>query len=103
MATELHLRRFCVQNYKSVNDSGWIDTRSAVTPLLGKNEAGKSVLLKALYKLNPVDDEPFVRYVSSHVGATPTNFISKTGRSSRVNLINSGLALSHPRPAHGMQ
>ncbi len=60
MATDLRLRRFRVQNYKSVEDSGWIDVDPAVTALVGKNEAGKSGLLRALYKLNPVDGEKFV-------------------------------------------
>lgn len=60
MATDLRLCRFRVQNYKSVEDSDWIDVDPAVTALVGKNEAGKSGLLRALYKLNPVDKEKFV-------------------------------------------
>ncbi|WP_290380812.1 AAA family ATPase, partial [uncultured Duncaniella sp.] len=47
------LTRYKVQNFKSVKDSGWI-TCSDVTTLVGVNEAGKSNLLLALWKLNPV-------------------------------------------------
>lgn len=47
------LTRYKVQNFKSVKDSGWI-TCSDVTTLVGVNEAGKSNLLFALWKLNPV-------------------------------------------------
>lgn len=49
----MQLTKFKVQNFKSVKDSGWI-TCSDVTTLVGVNEAGKSNLLLALWKLNPV-------------------------------------------------
>lgn len=49
----MKLIRYKVQNFKSVKDSGWI-TCSDVTTLVGVNEAGKSNLLLALWKLNPV-------------------------------------------------
>lgn len=47
------LTKYKVTNFKSVKDSGWIDC-SDVTTLVGVNEAGKSNLLLALWKLNPV-------------------------------------------------
>ena len=46
------LKRYKVENFRSVLDSGWIDCDS-VTTLVGINEAGKSNLLLALWKLNP--------------------------------------------------
>jgi energy-coupling factor transporter ATP-binding protein EcfA2 len=46
------LKRYKVENVRSVQDSGWIDCDS-VTTLVGINEAGKSNLLLALWKLNP--------------------------------------------------
>lgn len=46
------LKRYKVENFRSVKDSGWIDCDS-VTTLVGINEAGKSNLLLALWKLNP--------------------------------------------------
>jgi len=59
MATEMKLTGFRVQNYKSIRDSGWVTVDGSVTALVGKNEAGKSALLSALYKLNPIDGEKF--------------------------------------------
>lgn len=46
------LKRCKVENFRSVQDSGWIDC-DTVTTLVGINEAGKSNLLLALWKLNP--------------------------------------------------
>ena len=46
------LKRYKVENFRSIQDSGWIDCDS-VTTLVGINEAGKSNLLLALWKLNP--------------------------------------------------
>lgn len=48
----MRLSRFRVTNFRSINDSGWIDCES-VTTLVGVNEAGKSNLILALWKLNP--------------------------------------------------
>jgi hypothetical protein len=42
-----------VRNFKSIDDSTSFSV-SAITCLVGKNEAGKSALLEALYKLHPV-------------------------------------------------
>lgn len=49
----MKLKQFRVTNFQSVLDSLPIET-GEVTCLVGKNEAGKSALLKALYKLNPI-------------------------------------------------
>ncbi|WP_284462375.1 AAA family ATPase [Chryseobacterium sp.] len=46
------LKRYKVENFRSVHDSGWIDCDN-VTTLVGINEAGKSNLLLALWKLKP--------------------------------------------------
>ncbi len=43
-----------VENFKSVEDSGEF-TVDDVTCLVGKNEAGKTALLEALYRINPVE------------------------------------------------
>ncbi|MBE5947718.1 MAG: OLD family endonuclease [Lachnospiraceae bacterium] len=48
----MKLTRYQVANFRSVEDSGWIDCND-VTTLVGINESGKSNLLLALWKLNP--------------------------------------------------
>ena len=49
------LKRFRVTNFRSIMDSGWIDCDD-VTSLVGINEAGKSNVILALWKMNPVRD-----------------------------------------------
>ncbi len=51
----MNLFRFRVTNFRSVEDSGWIDTDS-ITALIGTNESGKTNLLLPLWKLNPAKD-----------------------------------------------
>lgn len=54
-----------VENYKSIEDSGWVNIND-VTCLVGKNESGKTTFLNALYKLNPHggngDFDPILEY-----------------------------------------
>ncbi len=54
----MELLAFRVQNYKCVIDSNWIPVRP-LTVLVGKNESGKTSLLKALYKFNPFKEDPY--------------------------------------------
>lgn len=48
----MKLLKYRVYNFRSVEDSGWIECDN-VTTLVGINESGKSNLLLALWKLNP--------------------------------------------------
>lgn len=48
----MKLIKYKVTNFRSVNDSGWIECDD-ITTLVGINESGKSNLLLALWKLNP--------------------------------------------------
>ena len=48
----MRLLRYRVTNFRSVEDSGWIDADD-VTALIGVNESGKSNLLLPLWKLKP--------------------------------------------------
>lgn len=65
----MKLIKFRVTGFRSVEDSGWIDT-DGVTALIGTNESGKTNLLLPLWKLNPakegaiepVPDYPRKRY-----------------------------------------
>lgn len=54
----MKLDAFRVQNYKRVEDTGWISCRD-LTVLVGKNEAGKSAVLRGLSKINPSDGEDY--------------------------------------------
>ena len=50
--------RFRVENFRNIDDSGWIPLEN-VTAFVGRNESGKTTLLKALHKFNPATDEPY--------------------------------------------
>ena len=50
--------QFRVLNYRNINDSGWIPLE-CVTTFVGRNESGKTALLKALHKFNPAVEEPY--------------------------------------------
>lgn len=52
----MKLTEFRVCMYKGIYDSGWVDVND-LTVLVGKNESGKTSLLKALHKLNPYKSE----------------------------------------------
>jgi AAA ATPase domain len=49
----MKLSRARVLNFKSIDDSGWVDL-DRVTCLVGKNESGKTAWLQALGKLKPI-------------------------------------------------
>ncbi len=53
------LLRFKVHNFRSIEESDWIDI-SDNSCLVGTNEAGKTNLLLALWKLNPANKEPII-------------------------------------------
>jgi energy-coupling factor transporter ATP-binding protein EcfA2 len=55
----MKLKAFRVTNYRCVQDSGWIDADDIIV-LVGKNESGKTSLLKALHKFKPFAPEPYV-------------------------------------------
>ncbi len=54
----MKLQNARVKQYRSIRDSGWFDVESLKTILVGPNEAGKTVLLKALEQINPPDEVP---------------------------------------------
>lgn len=53
----MKLKEFRVREFRSVWDSGPIKVDGRVTCLVGKNEAGKTALLTALYRTNPIIPE----------------------------------------------
>lgn len=52
----MKLVRARVTDFKSIDDSGWVDIDD-VTSMVGKNESGKTAFLGALKRLNPVDGD----------------------------------------------
>lgn len=54
----LKLKSFRVMNYRSIEDSGEVPVGD-YTALVGKNESGKTNCLRAIYKFNPTQQEPF--------------------------------------------
>ena len=50
----MQLKKIRIQNFQSVIDSNEFEIGD-VTCLVGKNEAGKTAMLKALYRLNPLN------------------------------------------------
>ena len=54
----LRATRVRVQNYRNIDDSGWIELDD-VTSFVGRNESGKTAVLKALHKFNPATAEPY--------------------------------------------
>ena len=60
MVKEMKLiaKKFQVLNYRNIDDSGWIPLER-VTAFVGRNESGKTALLKALHKFNPAIEERY--------------------------------------------
>ena len=55
----MQLTHFKVTKYRNVRDSGWVEVGN-ITAFVGQNEAGKSNLFEALYRINPfVPDEAY--------------------------------------------
>lgn len=50
----MKLKEFTVREFRSIWDSGKIKVDGQTTCLVGKNEAGKTTLLTALYRTNPI-------------------------------------------------
>ena len=54
----MKLRSFRVQNYRCIDDSGEAPVEH-IKALVGKNESGKTSILRALHKFNPASPEPY--------------------------------------------
>ncbi len=50
----MKIKRFRVQDFRNVNDTGWVDA-DRILAIIGPNESGKTTTLTALFKLNPAD------------------------------------------------
>ena len=54
----MKLTEFRIENYRSIQDSGWVAIDD-IAAIVGKNESGKTSLLTALWKFKPFHDEPY--------------------------------------------
>ena len=57
--SSVQLKAFRVQKFRNIEDSGEVELLDALTCVVGKNQAGKSALLRALHKFNPHRPEPY--------------------------------------------
>ena len=55
----MQMKSFRVQKYRNIEDSGEVELLDALTCMVGKNQAGKSALLRALHKFNPHRPAPY--------------------------------------------
>ena len=55
----MHLKAFRVKKFRNIEDSGEVELLDALTCVVGKNQAGKSALLRALHKFNPHLPDPY--------------------------------------------
>ncbi|PUB74137.1 MAG: hypothetical protein DBO99_19315 [gamma proteobacterium symbiont of Ctena orbiculata] len=51
---------FRVYKYRNIEDSGEVSLSDALTCIVGKNQSGKTALLRALHKFNPHDSDPYI-------------------------------------------
>jgi len=50
---------FRVRKYRHIQDSNEVELNDNLTCIVGKNQSGKTALLRALYKFNPHEKEPY--------------------------------------------
>ena len=55
----MQLKAFRVKKYRNIEDSGKVELLDALTCVVGKNQAGKSALLRALHKFHPHFPAPY--------------------------------------------
>ena len=55
----MQLKAFRVRKYRNIENSGEIELLDPLTCVVGKNQAGKSALLRALHKFNPHHPAPY--------------------------------------------
>ena len=55
----MKIQGFRVRKYRNIEDSGYVNLLSSLTCIVGKNQSGKTALLKALYKFNPYRADPY--------------------------------------------
>ncbi len=92
----MKLTKLRITNFQSIQDSTEFDIGD-VTCLVGKNEAGKTALLKALYRLNPINesDGDFIS-TDDYPRQTVAEYQSsvKTGNEQPANVIKATFSIN---------
>lgn len=87
----MQLVRFLVTSFRSVEDSGWVET-DRVTALIGENESGKTNLLVPLWKLKPAREgeihptEDYPKKLFGEIRANPGHYHFITAEFETENL-----------------
>lgn len=55
----MQIKSFRIRKYRNIQDSGKIELSEHLTCIVGKNQSGKTALLRALHKFNPHESEPY--------------------------------------------
>lgn len=76
-----------VQNYRSIIDSGEFEIEKLKTILVGPNEAGKTVLLKALQQLSKPDDVPGFEALRDYPRSLYNDITTKVVDPSKVTVV----------------
>ena len=91
----MRLTKVRITEFQSIHDSTEFDIDD-ITCLVGKNEAGKTAILKALYRLNPVNDtDANFNYVEDYPRQTVSDYDEdvKNGKRSHATVVQATYAL----------
>jgi predicted ATP-dependent endonuclease of OLD family len=55
----MKIKSFRIQKYRHIQDSGEVSLYGPLTCIVGKNQSGKTALLRALHKFNPHNSSPY--------------------------------------------
>ena len=88
----MKLIKFKVKNYKTIDDSGWIDV-DQIACLVGVNESGKTNIITALLKLNPADSSIKINPLNDY---PRSNYSKDKNELSHFNFIEACFELEEP-------
>lgn len=55
----MKIKTFRIRKYRNIEDSGQIELLDNLTCIVGKNQSGKTALLRGLHKFNPHEPDPY--------------------------------------------
>ena len=55
----MKLTKFRIRKYRNVQDSGEVVVNDNLTCIVGKNQSGKTAILRALHRFNPREPDPY--------------------------------------------